>query len=130
MRFDRPFELSLVSVTLGTNRTIRRVPGPEERQAETYRYWQSLPIGERLAAVWDVSPAAYAFAAAFKEQPPISRDDLIRNKLATGREEDKLDVKKLRAPAEANPNNSQAGSSAPAQSPAQRKLLQFHNTPG
>jgi len=27
----------------------------------------------------------------------ISRDDLIRNKLATGREEDMLDVKKLRA---------------------------------
>ena len=27
----------------------------------------------------------------------ISRDDLIRNKLATGREQDILDVKKLRA---------------------------------
>jgi hypothetical protein len=30
----------------------------------------------------------------------ISRDDLIRNKLATGREEDMLDVKKLRAASE------------------------------
>ncbi len=29
--------------------------------------------------------------------PVISRDDLIRNKLASGREQDLLDVKKLRA---------------------------------
>jgi len=31
------------------------------------------------------------------QAPVISRDDLIRNKLATGREQDVLDVKKLRA---------------------------------
>jgi hypothetical protein len=30
----------------------------------------------------------------------ISKDDLIRNKLASGREQDLLDVKKLRSPAE------------------------------
>jgi hypothetical protein len=53
--------------TLSANRIIRRAPGPEEQQAETYR-WQSLPIGARLSAVWDVSAAAYAFAAAFKEE--------------------------------------------------------------
>jgi hypothetical protein len=33
----------------------------------------------------------------------ISRDDLIRNKLATGREEDTLDVKKLRAASKNDP---------------------------
>jgi hypothetical protein len=42
------------------------VTDPEEQQAETYRYWQSRSIGERLSAVWDVSEAAYAFSAAFK----------------------------------------------------------------
>lgn len=34
----------------------------------------------------------------------ISKNDLIRNKLATGREQDALDVKKLRASAEQDPN--------------------------
>jgi hypothetical protein len=33
----------------------------------------------------------------------ISRDDLIQNKLATGREQDTLDVKKLRAARQNNP---------------------------
>lgn len=35
----------------------------------------------------------------------ISRNDLIRNKLATGREQDALDVKKLRASTEQDPNS-------------------------
>jgi len=55
--------------TLNTNRTIRRVAGPEQQQAEAHRYWQSLPVGARLSAVWDVSAAAYAFAAAFNGVP-------------------------------------------------------------
>ena len=54
---------------LGTDKTIRRITEPEQQQAETYRYWQSLPIGERLSAVWDISAAAYSFAAAFKGAP-------------------------------------------------------------
>ncbi len=54
---------------LSANRTIRRAPGLEQQQAETYRYWQSLPIGARLSAMWEVSAAAYEFAAAFKEEP-------------------------------------------------------------
>lgn len=47
-------------------RTIQRVLDPSRQELETYRYWQSLPVGDRLTAVWDVSEAAYAFAAAFK----------------------------------------------------------------
>lgn len=35
----------------------------------------------------------------------ISKNDLIRNKLATGREQDALDVKKLRASAEQDSNS-------------------------
>jgi hypothetical protein len=46
--------------------TIRRVTDVEEQQAETYRYWQSRPIGERLVAVCELTEEAYAFAAAFK----------------------------------------------------------------
>ncbi len=54
---------------MSTDKTIRRVTDRERQQAETDRYWQSLPIGERLSAVWDVSEAAYAFAAAFHGVP-------------------------------------------------------------
>lgn len=43
------------------NKTIRRVTDFEQQRAETYRYWQSRPIGERLLAVWETTAAAYAF---------------------------------------------------------------------
>jgi hypothetical protein len=51
------------------DKTIRRVTDLEEQDAETYRYWQSRPVGERLAAVCELSEAAYSFAAAFKGVP-------------------------------------------------------------
>jgi hypothetical protein len=36
---------------------------PEVQQAEAYRYWQSLPVGDRLSAVWDASEAwVYVFS--------------------------------------------------------------------
>jgi hypothetical protein len=50
-------------------KTIRRVTDLDEQQAETYRYWQSRPVGERLVAVCELSEAAYAFAAGFKGAP-------------------------------------------------------------
>ena len=49
------------------DKTIRRVTDPEELELETYRYWQSRSIGERLIAVCELSHAAYEFAAAFKK---------------------------------------------------------------
>ncbi|MGB7267866.1 MAG: hypothetical protein WBC92_20275 [Terracidiphilus sp.] len=48
------------------DKTIRRVTDLEEQEAETYRYWQSQPVGARLVAVCELSEAAYAFAADFK----------------------------------------------------------------
>ena len=51
---------------MSMDKTIRRAPDPIQQQQESYDYWQSLPIGDRLSAVWDVSQAAYSFAAAFK----------------------------------------------------------------
>lgn len=44
---------------MATDKTIRRVDDPELQQAETYRHWQSLSIGDRLTAVWEASAAAY-----------------------------------------------------------------------
>ena len=51
------------------DKTIRRVTSIEEQEAETYRYWQSRPVGERLIAVCELSEAAYAFTANFKGAP-------------------------------------------------------------
>jgi hypothetical protein len=47
-------------------KTLRKVVNAEEQDLETYRYWQSQPVGARLSAVWDASEAAYSFAASFK----------------------------------------------------------------
>ncbi|MGA2571978.1 MAG: hypothetical protein ABSF23_15815 [Terracidiphilus sp.] len=51
------------------DKTIRRVTDLEKQQAETYRYWQSQPVGDRLIAVCELSEAAYSFAADFKGAP-------------------------------------------------------------
>ena len=39
---------------------IRKIINPEDQDAENYRYWQSLSPGERLAAVCEVTEAAYS----------------------------------------------------------------------
>ena len=54
---------------MSTDKRVRKVTDTEQQQRETYLYWRSLPIGDRLSAVWDVSEAAYSFAAAFKGVP-------------------------------------------------------------
>ena len=60
------------------DKTIRRVTDLEEQQAETYRYWQSRPVGERLKAVVELSEAAYAFVEAFRETAPDAAQGLQR----------------------------------------------------
>ena len=60
---------------MGPDKTIQRIDDPREQEQATLRYWQSLPLGDRLSAVWDASEAAYGFAAAFKGGP---RDDDAR----------------------------------------------------
>jgi hypothetical protein len=51
------------------DKTIRRITDLDEQEAETYRYWQSRPVGERLVAVCELSEAAYEFVAGFKGAP-------------------------------------------------------------
>ena len=41
--------------------TIRIVADFKEQQAETYRYWQSVPVGERIEAILELSETAYSF---------------------------------------------------------------------
>ena len=54
---------------MSVDKTIRRVTDPKQQEVEACQYWQSLPVGVRLSAVWDLSAAAYAFAAAYKGTP-------------------------------------------------------------
>ncbi|MFZ0393170.1 MAG: hypothetical protein WCF17_05710 [Terracidiphilus sp.] len=60
------------------DKTLRRVTDIEEQDAETYRYWQSRPVGERLVAVCELSEAAYAFVAGFKGAPTHDDQGLQR----------------------------------------------------
>ena len=61
------------------DKTIRRVTDVAEQDAETYRYWQSRPVGERLVAVCELSEAAYAIAANFKGAPAYDDQGLQRS---------------------------------------------------
>jgi|GEM_PF-2683302 len=45
---------------LNPSRVVRKVSSVEEQEAENYRYWQSIPVGDRLVAVCELSEAAYA----------------------------------------------------------------------
>ena len=45
------------------DKTIRWNVSPEEQQAETYRYWQNVPVGERICATAQLSIDAYSLRA-------------------------------------------------------------------
>jgi hypothetical protein len=95
---------------LNPSRVVRKVSSVEEQEAENYRYWQSIPVGARRVAVCELSEAGYAIRelgqnanqghvnAMIEGDTPtyvISRENLIKNKLAAGREQDILDVKQI-----------------------------------
>lgn len=68
--------LSRHSPNMTADKVIFRVTNQAEQQAETYRYWHGLSVGDRLSAVWDLSEAAYAFAAAFNKNPTNDANSL------------------------------------------------------
>lgn len=40
--------------------TIRKIKREQDQNAQTYRYWQSRPVGERIVATWELTEAAYS----------------------------------------------------------------------
>lgn len=60
----------VMRTTMSPDKTILRIHDPRQQEQDTLHYWQNLPLGERLSAVWDVSEAAWSFAAAFKGGSP------------------------------------------------------------
>jgi hypothetical protein len=63
------------------DKTIRRVTDAKEQQAETYRYWRGVPVGDRLTAVSELSELAYRFKGVRLDGPRPERT-LVRFKRA------------------------------------------------
>jgi hypothetical protein len=40
--------------------TLAKVTDAEKQDERTYLYWQSLPVGDRIVATWELTEAAYA----------------------------------------------------------------------
>jgi hypothetical protein len=60
------------------DKTIRIVTDFEEQQAETYRYWQSVPVGERLNAVMRLSKVLYTMRGLRFDDGQRPARDIVR----------------------------------------------------
>jgi hypothetical protein len=56
-----------------TDKTIRRYTSFDEMKADEYRYWQSRPIHERVAAVSELTQESYALKGAAPNAPRLQR---------------------------------------------------------
>ena len=45
---------------MSMDKTIRKITDFQAQKRETYRYWQSVPIGERIIAICELSKTAYS----------------------------------------------------------------------
>lgn len=53
--------------------TLRRVDGFADMKADEYRYWQSRPVHERLAAVSELSIEGYRLKGSLPRNPGLRR---------------------------------------------------------
>jgi hypothetical protein len=60
------------------DKTIRRITDLKEQRMETYRYWRSRSVGERLNAVREASIDAYAFKRVRIDDEQRSERNLVR----------------------------------------------------
>ena len=64
---------------MAMDKTVRKVVDVNRQDAENYRYWASLPLGQRLGAVWEATRDAYAFRGPLSVQSkPGSRGPVTR----------------------------------------------------
>jgi hypothetical protein len=59
-------------------KSISKITDLRQQQAETYRYWQSLLVGDLLTAVWEASVDAYAVKGVRLDDEQISERTLTR----------------------------------------------------
>jgi hypothetical protein len=55
------------------DKTIRRITDFKEQQAETYRYWQSRTVAERMEAVAEIVRDAYLTRGIDVEAQPMDK---------------------------------------------------------
>jgi hypothetical protein len=55
------------------DKTIRKYASFDEMKADEYRYWQSRPIHERIAAVSELTRELYAMKGAASDAPRLQR---------------------------------------------------------
>ena len=55
------------------DKTIRKYTSLDEMKADEYRYWQSRPVHERMAAVSELTLAMYAMKGAAPDVPRLQR---------------------------------------------------------
>lgn len=62
---------------MSTDKTIRRVTDPKKQQLETYHYWQSRSIAERIEAITEIVDDSY-FAKGIELDKRPSDKTLVR----------------------------------------------------
>ena len=55
------------------DKTIRKYASFDEMKANEYRYWQSRPVHERVAAVTELTQEHYAMKGAVPDAPRLQR---------------------------------------------------------
>jgi hypothetical protein len=55
------------------DKTIRKYTSFDEAKADEYRYWQSRPAQERMAAVSEITQELYAMKGAVPDVPRLQR---------------------------------------------------------
>jgi len=55
------------------DKTIRKYVNFDEMKADEYRYWQSRPVHERVAAVSELTQMHYAMKGALSDVPRLQR---------------------------------------------------------
>jgi|GEM_PF-2014497 len=59
---------------MGMDKTVRQITNLEEQRAETYRYWRSRSIDERVNAIWDLSFGEYKRKGLIQEGDRLRKD--------------------------------------------------------
>jgi hypothetical protein len=57
----------------GMDKTIRKYANFDEMKADEYRYWQSRPVYERVAAVSELTQEHYAMKGMVPDVPRLQR---------------------------------------------------------
>jgi len=55
------------------DKSIRKYASLDEMKADEYRYWQSRPVHERIAAVSELTQEHYAMKGAVSDVPRLQR---------------------------------------------------------